>query len=294
MKPAGIALAVPTQPSAVVTFRRHSGGRESGVPEIRILSGMNGALATRAVRPIRTVLVDDEPLALESLRLLLAHEEDIDVVAEYQSGTAFLRDAGALGADLVFLDVEMPRLSGLDVLEQLHAAGEQPHVVFVTGFDRYAVRAFEEQALDYVLKPYRADRMARTLARLRQQMAPEHRASAEWPGTAFLTRVAVKKNGRIHLVRIDDVDWVETAGNYVSLHAGGTEYLYRTTMAAIESRLDPASFVRIHRSTIVNVDRIVELQPTFVREMVVLLRDGTRLRLGAPYRDGLRKLIEGL
>ncbi len=244
----------------------------------------------RPVRLIRTVLVDDEPLALVGLRSLLVHEADIDVIAEYQSGTAFLRDAEGIGADLVFLDVEMPCLSGLEVLEQLHAAGAQPHVVFVTGFDQYAVRAFEEQALDYVLKPYCAERMARTLARLRQQMA----RAAESPAAAFLARVADKQNGRIHLVRIDEVDWLETAGNYVSLHVGAAEYLYRTTMAAIESRLDPARFVRIHRSTIVNVDRIVELQPTFGREHVLLLHDGTRLRLGAPYRDGLRKLIEGL
>ena len=251
---------------------------------------MNVRQAARTARAIRTVLVDDEPLAREALRALLAREEDIEVVAEYSSGTAFLRDAEAIGAELLFLDVEMPALSGLEVLEQLHASGAQPHVVFVTGFDQYAVRAFEEQALDYVLKPYRADRMARTLARLRQQMA---RAS-ESPAAAFLTRVAVRKNAHIHLVKIDDVDWLETAGNYVSLHVGAAEYLYRTTMAAIESRLDPARFVRIHRSTIVNVDRIVELQSTFGRDLVVLLRDGARLRLGAPYRDGLRKLIEGL
>ncbi|HKO02197.1 MAG TPA: LytTR family DNA-binding domain-containing protein [Thermoanaerobaculia bacterium] len=251
---------------------------------------MNVRQAVRTMRPIRTVLVDDEPLAREALRSLLADEDDIEVVAEFPSGTAFLRDAAGIGADLVFLDVEMPTLSGLEVLEQLHAAGAQPHVVFVTGFDQYAVRAFEEQALDYVLKPYRADRMAITLTRLRQQMA----RAAESPAAAFLTRVAVRKNARIHLVKIDDVDWLETAGNYVSLHAGASEYLYRTTMAAIESRLDPERFVRIHRSTIVNVDRIVELQPTFGRELVVLLRDGARLRLGAPYRDGLRKLIEGL
>lgn len=252
---------------------------------------VSGGQASRAVRSIRTVLVDDEPLALEGLRALLADEKDIDVVAEYHSGTAFLRDAEAIGPDLVFLDVEMPRLSGFDVLEQLHAAGAQPHVVFVTGFDRYAVRAFEEEALDYVLKPYRADRMARTLARLRQQMA----LTADSPAAAaFLTRVAVKKNARIHLVKIDDVDWLETAANYVSLHVGSAEYLYRTTMAAIEPRLDPARFVRIHRSTIVNVDRIVELQASFGRELIVLLRDGSRLRLGGAYRDRLRKLIDGL
>ena len=247
----------------------------------------------RVSRSIRTVLVDDEPLALESLRSLLAHESDIDIVAEYRSGTAFLRDAEAIGADLVFLDVEMPRLSGLDVLEQLHASGAQPHVVFVTGFEHYAVRAFEEEALDYVLKPYHAERLAKTLARLRQQLAWTADAEAS-RGTTFLSRVAVKKNARIHLVKIDEVDWLETANNYVSLHVGATEYLYRTTMAAIEPRLDPARFVRIHRSTIVNVDRIVELQPTFARELVVLLRDGTRLRLGAPYRERLRRLIEGL
>lgn len=248
---------------------------------------------SRESRSIRTVLVDDEPLALESLRALLAHEPDIDVVAEFRSGTAFLRDAEAVRADLVFLDVEMPRLSGLDVLEQLHAAGAQPHVVFVTGFDHYAVRAFEEEALDYVLKPYHAGRLARTLARLRQQLALTA-DSAATTATTFLSRVAVKKSARIHLVKIDEVDWLETAGNYVSLHVGAAEYLYRTTMAAIEPRLDPARFARIHRSTIVNVDRIVELQPTFARELVVLLRDGTRLRLGAPYRDRLRRLIEGL
>ncbi len=248
---------------------------------------------SRTIRSIRTVLVDDEPLALEGLRALLAVEKDIEIVAEYQTGTAFLRDAEAIGADLVFLDVEMPCLSGLDVLEQLHAAGAQPHVVFVTAFDQYAVRAFEEEALDYVLKPYRADRIVRTLARLRQQLA-RTADSAAVPAAQFLTRVAVKKNARIHLVKIDDVDWIETANNYVSLHAGTAEYLYRTTMAAIEPRLDPTRFVRLHRSTIVNVDRIVELQQAFARELVVLLRDGTRLRLGAPYRDRLRKLIEGL
>lgn len=242
---------------------------------------------------IRTVLVDDEPLALQSLRSLLANEEDIDVVAEYQSGAAFLRDAEAIGAHLLFLDVEMPRLSGLEVLERLHAAGAQPHVVFVTGFDRYAVQAFEKEALDYVLKPYRPDRISRTLIRLRKQLAQAAHTGAA-PEAAFLTRVAVKKNARIHLVKIDDVDWIETADNYVSMHVAGAEYLYRTTMAAIEPRLDPTRFARIHRSTIVNVDRIAELQQSFARELVVLLRDGTRLRLGAPYRSRLRKLVEGL
>lgn len=232
------------------------------------------------------MLVDDEPLALEELRTHLAGEPDIDVVAEYESGKAFLDEAAVIQPDLVFLDVVMPHLSGLEVLEQLHAAGAQPHVVFVTAYDQYAVRAFEEEAFDYVLKPFCAERMGKTLSRLRQLMEP--------PPSPFLSRVAVKKNGRFHLVKIDDVDWLETAGNYVNLHVGAVEYLHRTTMSAIEPRLDPSRFVRIHRSTIVNVDRVVELRPAFARELTVLLRDGTSLRLAAPYRDRLRKLIDGL
>jgi len=240
------------------------------------------------MRTIRTVLVDDEPLALESLRELLGSEPDIAVVGEYRSGAAFLREAPALAPDLVFLDVEMPQLSGFDVLEQLHAEGGQPHVVFVTAYDRYAVRAFEEDAFDYVLKPFRADRLSKTLQRVRQELA-----EAEPP--VHLTRVAIKDNkGRIHLVRIADVDWVETAGNYVRLHVGAASHLFRTTMAAIEPRLDPSRFVRIHRSTIVNIDRIEQLQPAFGRDQIVLLRSGARLRLSGRYLKRLQELVEGL
>jgi two-component system LytT family response regulator len=244
---------------------------------------------------IRTALVDDEPLAREGLRTLLAAQQDLEIVGEYGSGTAFLRDAARLRPDLVFLDVEMPRLSGLDVLEHLHATGAQPYVVFVTAYEHYAVRAFEEEAIDYVLKPYHADRLEKTLARIRQQISARNEENAESAeGADFLRRVAVKSGSRIHLVRIDEVDWIEAAENYVRLHTGAQAHLYRTTMAAIEPRLDPARFVRIHRSTIVNVDRIAELQTSFGRELVVLLTDGTRLKLSAQYRERLRSLVTGL
>jgi two-component system LytT family response regulator len=240
------------------------------------------------MRTIRTVLVDDEPLALESLRLLLQAEPDITLAGEYSNGAAFLRDAPELDPDLVFLDVEMPDLSGFDVLEQLHAGGLQPHVVFVTAYDRYAVRAFEEEALDYVLKPFREDRLSKTLLRVRQELA-----AAERP--VHLTRVAVKDSkGRTHLVRIDEVDWVETAGNYVRLHVGAVSHLFRTTMSAIEPRLDPSRFVRIHRSTIVNIDRIEELQPAFGRDQIVVLRNGDRVRLSGRYLKRLQELVEGM
>jgi two-component system LytT family response regulator len=240
------------------------------------------------MRTIRTVLVDDEPLALESLRVLLETEADIQLVGEYRNGAAFLAAVPELEPDLLFLDVEMPDLSGFDVLEQLHAGGWQPYVVFVTAYDRYAVQAFEEEAFDYVLKPFRADRLSKTLTRIRQELA-----AAERP--VHLTRVAVKDSkGRTHLVRIDEVDWVETAGNYVRLHIDAASHLFRTSMSALEPRLDPSRFVRIHRSTIVNIDRIEELQPAFGRDQIVILRNGTRLRLSGRYLKRLQGLVEGM
>lgn len=240
------------------------------------------------MNPIRTVLVDDEPLALESLRELISAEPELVIEGAYRSGSAFLREAAIVRPDLLFLDVEMPRLSGFDVLEQLHAAGLQPSVVFVTAFDQYAVRAFEEEAIDYVVKPYQPERLARAVARVREQLALQKEPEP------YLTRVAVKRGEHIHLVRIDDVDWAESASNYVRLHVGPAGYLFRTTMANFAQRLDPARFVRIHRSMIVNIERVAELQPTFGRDFALILRDGTRLKLSAQYRAELARLIDGL
>jgi two-component system LytT family response regulator len=250
--------------------------------------------------PIRAVIVDDEPLARESLRELLVVQEAVEIVGEYRNGAAFLAKLPEVQPDVVFLDVEMPRVSGFDVARALREApAPAPFVVFVTAFERHAVRAFDEEATDYLLKPLECDRLSRTMTRVRQQMqAPPAAAPIAAPTTAtepeWLSRIAIKGPGRARLLHIDDVDWVQAAGNYLRVHVGAASYLFRGSMASIENRLDPRRFVRIHRATIVNIDRIAELQTSFSREHVVVLHSGARLRLSALYRARLREMIEGL
>ena len=243
---------------------------------------------------IRAVIVDDEPFARERLQQLLSTEIDIEVVGEYQSGAAFLAALASDRPDLVFLDIELPLLSGIDVAESVRSAARpRPFVVFVTAFDTYAARAFDAEATDYVLKPFDRARFARTLNRVRRQLSGTR--AAESPKRNHLTRLAVRNGGRIQLVPLDHVDWIEAAANYVRLHVGGRcTHLFRGSMAALEQRLDRSRFVRIHRSTIVNVERIAELQPTFERDQIVLMLDGTRLRMSASYRKSLESIVEGL
>jgi two-component system LytT family response regulator len=246
---------------------------------------------------MRTAILDDEPLARERLRDFLKRETDVELVGEYRNGTAFLRELTTARPDLVFMDVEMPALSGFDVIERMRSTSAiRPYVVFVTAFESYAVRAFDAEATDYLLKPFDAQRFARMLNRVRSQIAKsstpvESTAAASDPK---LTRVAVKNAGRIQFVRLDQVDWIEAAANYVRLHIGQGSHLFRGSMAALEQRLDPARFVRIHRSTIVNVDRITEMHPSFARAHIIVLQNGTRLRLSPNYRDRLEALVEGL
>jgi len=251
------------------------------------------------MNPLRAAVVDDEPLAREALRELLLDDGDVELVGEYRNGSSFLAELPRAHPDVVFLDIEMPRLSGFDVASELRIASPAlPFLVFVTAFDRYAVRAFEEQATDYLMKPFDAERLAKTLARVRRQLEPA--APSPLPiapaaaGEKWLTRIAIKGPGRIQLLRVDEIDWLESAANYVRVHAGRASHLFRTTVAAMEAQLDPSAFVRIQRGTIVNIDRVVELQASFNREHVVLLRDGTRLTLNAAYRDRLRDVVVGL
>ena len=249
---------------------------------------------------IRAMVVDDEPLARGRLRELLDGEGDIDVVGEAGSGGEAIATIGRLRPDLVFLDVQMPERNGFEVL----AALDEPPavVVFVTAYDAYALRAFDVHALDYLLKPFDRDRFLRTLARARAALArrrgdgqvDERIASllAEVvPGRragTWLERIAVKSGGRVRLVPVGDIDYVEAAGNYLRLHAGTERHLIRETLSAFEARLDPARFVRIHRSTIVNIDRVRELEPYFHGDYIVRLSDGRRLTLSRTYREHLR------
>ncbi len=249
---------------------------------------------------IRTVIVDDEPLARERIRSLLEPEADVEVVAECGSGAEAIEALRATSADLVFLDVQIPGPDGFGVLGSLEPENT-PVVVFVTAYDQYALQAFEVHAVDYLLKPFDEERFRRALDRARVAVAGrDGRAVNERllsllqdlkapPG--YLERLVVKSAGRLFFLRTTEIDWIESAGNYVCLHTGGESHLLRETMSGIERHLDPARFVRIHRTAIVNLDEIKELQPLFHGEYEVALRDGTKLTLSRSYRDRLQELM---
>lgn len=245
---------------------------------------------------IRAIVVDDEPLACERIRMLLDGQADVEIVAECRNGADAVRAIQQLAPDLVFLDVQMPELDGFEVLERL-SPGRLPVIVFVTAYDQYALKAFEVSALDYLLKPFDRERFTKALERARSEVEHRKDGSANERLLELLSdlrgarrpleRIIVRSGGRVFFLRADEIDWIEAAGNYVRLHAGSEDHLYRETMAGMEKKLDAKRFARIHRSTIVNLDRIKELQPWFRGDYVVLLRDGRKLTLGRAYRDRL-------
>jgi two-component system, LytTR family, response regulator len=235
---------------------------------------------------IRTLVADDEPIARARMMSLLRDEPDIEVIGECATGPQAISAIERNSPDLVFLDIQMPQIDGLTLARTLGRA--MPAVVFVTAYDEYALGAFEVHALDYVLKPYSAERFKSALGHARQHLSARRGAGAQAPAPERRDRLVIKSSGRIYFIRTRDIDWCEAAGNYVRLHVGPQTHLVRGTMGHIESQLDPKQFVRIHRSTIVNVDRIQELHSSFGGEYVVLLHDKTRLTLSRGYRDGLQ------
>lgn len=249
------------------------------------------------MKKIRTLIVDDEPLARERLTSLLAAEADIEVVGQCRDGEEAAAAITDQTPDLVFLDVQMPAMTGFEVIEAV-GSERMPLVIFVTAYDQHALKAFQVRALDYLLKPFDRERFQDALQRARVHF---QRAETGDLGRRLLAlvqdlrrdqprtdRLIVKSGGRLFFLRADEIDWIEAAGNYVRLHVGTTSHLLRETMNAIEARLDPEKFFRIHRCRIVNMERIQEMQPWLNGEYAVLLRTGTRLSLSRGYREKLQ------
>jgi two-component system LytT family response regulator len=249
---------------------------------------------------IRTLIVDDEPLARQRVLRLLREEPDVEVIGEAGDGGEAVAAIRADKPDLVFLDVQMPVLDGFGVLEAL-GEDDLPAVIFVTAYDRFALRAFEYNALDYLLKPFDRERFRKALERARAHLGrardreETHQllgAAAEYKsGGAVLERLVIKSSGRVFFLRVEEIDWIEAAGNYVRLHVGKEAHLLRDTMSSLEARLDAKRFLRIHRSTIANIECIQELQPLFHGDYVVILRDGTQLNLSRGYRQRLNEVF---
>ncbi len=250
---------------------------------------------------IRAILVDDEPLGRERIRTLLSDVPDVELVAECADGREALEAVERVNPDLMFLDVQMPELDGFDVLDALDPE-TRPFVIFVTAYDQYAIRAFDVHALDYLLKPFDRERFDQALARARASIAAGREDLTQQRMLDLieqlrvergpLERLVVKSAGRIVFLRAEEIDWIEAAGNYLKIHAGPETHLLRETMNTMQQRLSSDHFARIHRSTIVNLDRIRELQPAFHGEYVVILRDGVQLTLSRSHRDTLAHLLE--
>jgi two-component system LytT family response regulator len=249
---------------------------------------------------IHTLIVDDEPLARNRVRALLKGEPDFEIIGECADGQSAVDAIRAKQPDLVFLDVQMPELDGLGVVRTI-GPEQMPLTIFVTAHDDYALKAFEVHALDYLLKPFDKARFQAALRWARGHIARERTGDLTERLTALLEdakprnkpveRLAVKSAGRVVFLRVEEIDWIEAAGNYLRLHVGKDFHLLRETMNALEARLDPESFVRIHRSTIVNLARVRELQPAFHGDFVVILENGTELTLSRNYRSKLQNLL---
>jgi two-component system LytT family response regulator len=277
---------------------------------------------------MRVLIVDDEPIARRRISRLLKLEDDVEVVSEVGSGTDAVAAIREQRPDLVFLDVQMPDLDGFGVVSALGEPEAMPAIVFVTAYNEYAVKAFDVNAVDYVLKPFDGERFRSAFQRARstleqknsaeagrrikallEEVLGEQRAQAltaaganggavaapvNVPRARYLDRLMVKHDGRVFFLKVSDVDWFEASGNYVRVHVGRVSHLIRETMHGIEAQLDPNLFARIHRAVIVNMDRIRELQPWFAGDYIVILRDGRQLKLSRTYREALQSRMHRL
>src|SRR5579859_2199964 len=248
---------------------------------------------------IRAVIVDDEPLARQRIRLLLTEEADVDIVGDYEDGVQAVEQIITLKPDLLFLDVQMPEMDGFEVLRQVPPE-LLPIVIFITAYDKHALRAFEAHALDYLLKPFKPERFKQAIRRARELIANKQAGVAarglldlladHAPATPHLRRLTVKTPDRVVFVDVEDIDAIEAAGKYAVLHVGKENHVLRETMSSLESHLPPQRFLRISRSVIVSIDQIQELQPMFKGENLVVLKNRKSYPTTRPIREIQQKL----
>jgi two-component system LytT family response regulator len=249
---------------------------------------------------IRAAIVDDEPLARRRISQLLAEAPDVEVVAECANGKDAIESLEESPPDLLFLDIQMPEIDGFDVLQAI-GVDRVPAVIFVTAYDQFALRAFDAHALDYLLKPFDDERFGAALQRARERIRQQQGGSLDRRLQAllesvrgeegYLRRLVVPSGHRSIFVRTEHIDWIEAERNYVRLHVGGRAHLLRENLTRIAAALDPATFCRIHRSTIVNVNRIQAVESLFHGEYLVVLQDGTKLTAGRSYRRSVHALM---
>lgn len=250
---------------------------------------------------IKTLIVDDEPIARDRVRRMLREESDVEIVGECGNGAEAVAFINENQPDLVFLDIQMPEMTGFEALQQLNQ-NQAPVIIFVTAYDQYAIQAFDVHALDYLLKPFNRQRFQRAVERARELIEKTQVGTIDErlvsllsdlkASKKYLERLVVKSVGRVFFLRTDEVDWIEAAGNYAKLHVGREGHLIRETMNGLEAKLNPDKFLRIHRSTLVNIDQIKELSPLFSGDYTVMLKNGVELTLSRNYRDRLLELFE--
>jgi two-component system, LytTR family, response regulator len=256
---------------------------------------------TTSPAQIRVLLVDDESLAREMIREMLENDPAAAIIGECVNGEEAIAAIAEHNPDLIFLDVQMPEVSGFGVLENLKNDHPMPHVIFVTAYDQYAVRAFEVHALDYLLKPFDRERFEAAWQRAKEQILKEKNGRTDEriltlleelkAGSKYLERLVIKSAGRVFFLEADDIDWIEAEGNYVSVHSGAKSHLLRETISSLESQLDPKKFRRIHRSSLVQLSKIKELQPWFHGEYRIILHCGAELMLSRNYRENLQEAL---
>lgn len=250
---------------------------------------------------IRTLIVDDEPPARAKVARILRGRTDVEVVGEAGDGAEAVERIRSLSPDLVILDIQMPGKTGFDVLQELEP-DQLPHVVFATAYDQHAIQAFDVAAADYLLKPFNKERLYRAVDRVKERLAQRANGAQEMAELlellrpraegSYLDRIAVESRGRRLIVKASEIRTLRADGNYVSIHVAGKSYLHRGTLGSYEERLDPGRFVRVHRSVLVNVQRITELRPIARGDQMLVLDDGSEVRMSRHYREGLAKLLD--